>query len=50
MHKARVKALEAAEKRARTQRLLGGPGRALGGRKDVRTPRELAAEVSIFVL
>jgi len=52
MHKARTKAVEAAERRASQQRLLGGPGRKLGGpgkdQRDVitKTPRELAAEAA----
>lgn len=56
MHKARSKAIEAAEKRAAQQRLLGGPGRTLGGPgpKGIvsKSPRELAAEVSdsLFML
>lgn len=46
-HLARAKALEAAEKRRRTSRLLGSGGR-LGGRIDTKgkTPRELAAEAA----
>ncbi|KIJ97888.1 hypothetical protein K443DRAFT_224902 [Laccaria amethystina LaAM-08-1] len=46
-HLARAKALEAAEKRQRTSRVLGSGGR-LGGRVDTKgkTPRELAAEAA----
>lgn len=46
-HIGRIKGLEAAEKRAQKQKLMG-PGGKLGGAKAVRpnkTPRELAAEV-----
>jgi len=49
VHKVRAKAIEAAERRAEQQRLLGGPGRRLGTSgerlKEVinKTPRELAA-------
>jgi DNA-dependent metalloprotease WSS1 len=50
MHAGRTKAVEAAEKRAKQQRLLGGPGRTLGGRKDSKSPRELAAEVILNVV
>jgi DNA-dependent metalloprotease WSS1 len=48
-HIARRKALEAAEKRRQTSRVLGGGGR-LGGqnRNAGLSPRELAARVSVF--
>ena len=50
-HLAKAKALEAAEKRRRTSLLLGSGGR-LGGTIDTKgkTPRQLAAEVSLFRL
>lgn len=46
---ARIKALEAAEKRAKAQRVLNGGGR-LGGRSRNAglSPRELAARVSYY--
>lgn len=50
-HLARQKALEAAEKRRQTTRVLGGGGR-LGGRLVNTTglsPRELAAQVSAMI-
>jgi hypothetical protein len=56
MHQAKGKAVEAAERRAKQQRLLGGPGKRLGGAGNStgrvgpvgqkKSPRELAAEVS----
>ncbi|KAF9515125.1 hypothetical protein BS47DRAFT_1372117 [Hydnum rufescens UP504] len=45
-HLARLKALEAAEKRRRTAALTSGSGSRLGGRKTAKTPRELAAEAA----
>jgi len=46
-HLAKAKALAAAEERAKKQRLMG-PGGKIGGVKRVgKTPRELAADVSI---
>ena len=47
-HQARLKALEAAEKRKRMGEMMASGGR-LGGRKQYKTLRELAAEVSPFV-
>jgi DNA-dependent metalloprotease WSS1 len=46
-HLARLKALEAAEKRRRAAALTSGSGSKLGGRKIAKTPRELAAEVGV---
>lgn len=50
-HLARLKALEAAEKRKQTTRILGSGGR-LGGRTanaQGMSPRELAAQVSMMI-
>jgi hypothetical protein len=48
-HLARLKALEAAEKRRQTSRVLGSGGR-LGGRINTKglSPRELAAQVYVY--
>ena len=43
---ARVKAVEAAEKRARVARVLGSGGSRLGGAVTIKSPRELAAEAA----
>lgn len=48
-HIARLKALEAAEKRAKTSRVLGSGGRLGGSARNAGlSPRELAARVSPF--
>jgi hypothetical protein len=44
LHHARSKAIEAAEKRKRQQDLMGS-SKTLGGNRDLRSPRELAAAV-----
>ena len=52
-HQARLKALEAAEKRRQISRVLGGPGgNRLGGRISTKglSPRELAAQVKRHLL
>jgi hypothetical protein len=50
-HLARMKALEAAEKRAQSSRVLGAGGRLGGsGRQAGLSPRELAARVWIILV
>ena len=49
-HMARMKALEAAEKRTQTSRVLGSGGRLGGSGRDAGlSPRELAARVCIIL-
>ncbi|KAF8325810.1 WLM domain-containing protein [Cantharellus anzutake] len=45
-HTARLKAVEAAEKRARVSKVLGSGGNRLGGAVTAKSPRELAAEAA----